>query len=124
MSCGGGLGADHCGGFLGNHVSWRIGVGRSDPWHDRGIDDAQTVDAVDPQLGVHDGARVRSHAAGANQMIDRSRHLAHGPKHFGVALMLGTRNDLAPPTLAKFGPPIKLAHQADALDDNLLVLLA
>src|SRR5208282_6399856 len=36
--------------------------------HDRGVDDAQALDAVDAQLRIDDGGRLDAHAAGAARM--------------------------------------------------------
>ena len=58
LCCAGAVGADHCGGFFGNHKSGSICVGGCDFRHDRGINHAQPLHAIDPQFRVHNGVRV------------------------------------------------------------------
>ena len=52
---------DHLGPLLGDHDRRRIGVAGDDRRHDRGVDDPQPFDAVNPQLGVDNGSLIGAH---------------------------------------------------------------
>src|ERR1700730_11447860 len=64
---GGGL-DDHRGGLLADHNARRVSIARRDGRHDRGVGDAQAVDAVDTQLVVDDGLGAASHRRRADGM--------------------------------------------------------
>src|SRR6516225_7412318 len=53
---------------LPDHNGGGVGVGRGDRGHDRGVGDAQALDAADAQLGVYHRFLARSHGAGAYRM--------------------------------------------------------
>ena len=52
--------ADHVGGLFGDHDGGGIGVGRDQQRHDRGIADAQALDAVELEVGRHHRQLVRA----------------------------------------------------------------
>src|SRR6516225_6977104 len=53
---------------LPDHDGGGVGVGRRDRGHDRGVGDAQALDAADAQLGVYHRFLARSHGAGTHRM--------------------------------------------------------
>src|SRR5262249_37545232 len=53
---------------LADHDAGGVGVGRGDRRHDRGVGDAQALDAADAQFGVYHRFLARSHRAGAHRM--------------------------------------------------------
>ena len=68
---------DHVGRLLADHDRRRVEIAVGDRRHDRGIDDAQRLDADHPRLGIDDGERIvgRSHLAGAATDGRRSRRV-------------------------------------------------
>src|SRR5262244_2908835 len=56
------------GGLLSDHDASRHGVPGRDARHDRGVGDAQAVDAVDAELTVDDGHLVAAHFGRAGLM--------------------------------------------------------
>src|SRR6185369_11273233 len=47
----------------------RLGVGADDGRHDGGVDDAQALDAVHPQVGVDHGLVAGAHRAGPDRVV-------------------------------------------------------
>ena len=64
--------------LFGNHHRWSIGVARRDGRHDRCVDDAKAVDAVNLEAVADYGQRVAAHPAGAHGMEDRRAQMAGG----------------------------------------------
>ena len=58
---------DQVGGALGDRDRRGVGVAARDGRHHRGVDDADALEALDPQLGVDD----RADRAGADRVVDR-----------------------------------------------------
>jgi hypothetical protein len=50
-----------------------LGVSRHECWQDADVHDAQTVQAVDPQLGIDYGVLVKTHPAAAGHVRERLR---------------------------------------------------
>src|SRR5579862_124541 len=65
-----GAAADHVGGFLGDHNNHGVDVAADQVRHDRGVDDAQGVDAAHAEFRIDDRIGVAAHAAGADRVID------------------------------------------------------
>ena len=79
---------DHRRALFGDHRRRCIGIARRDRRHHRGIDDAQSGDAVKPQPFVDDGQRIagRAHLRGADGMKDRGADVAGGFRQRGVVV--------------------------------------
>ena len=75
---------NHVGSLFRNHDRWRIGVAGHDGWHDRGIDDAQSGNPMDPQAFVDHGHDVGPHFACAGWMVDRMGDIAGAIQKFFV----------------------------------------
>src|SRR4051812_48368413 len=61
---------DRARGLLGDDIGGRVRISRSDARKYRRIGDAQPLDAVHSQLGVHHRHRITAHLAGAYRMKD------------------------------------------------------
>ncbi len=86
-----------------HHDCWQIGIGAWDARHDRGIDNAQVVHAVDPTAMVNNRHWIVRSANGA--CADRMRHWCRGGEKLFVA-------ELAP--FAFIGEPFPWPdHSAD-----------
>ena len=82
-----GIAKDQVGAFFRHHDGWRIGVARRDGWKDRSVDDAQPVNAMDPQFMIHHIVLlVWPHAAGADGMKHARCALPHVVGQFCVRL--------------------------------------
>jgi hypothetical protein len=62
--------AEEVGGFLVDHDRGGVGVRRRDRGHDRGVRDAQPLQAADAELRVDHGEVVDPHAAGARGVVE------------------------------------------------------
>ena len=60
---------DEIGAALGDHDGRRVGVAADDLRHHRGVDHAEALEAVNPQLRIDHGHRVLAHLAGAGGVI-------------------------------------------------------
>jgi hypothetical protein len=67
LSCPGVLQHDR-GAFLADHDRGRVRVAARNLRHDRGVGDAQPLDAVDAQPWIDDGIDLAPHAAGADRV--------------------------------------------------------
>src|SRR5207248_10183920 len=68
QSGGAGVLEDHVGAFLANHDRGRVGYAARHLRHDRGVCNAQPLDAVDLEAGIDDRIGPAAHAAGADRM--------------------------------------------------------
>lgn len=75
---------DQIAGTFGNHDGRRIGVARSDPRHDRRVNDPKSADPVDTQLRIDDCAVVRSHSGCPDRMEDGRGNLPRTKSQFLV----------------------------------------
>ena len=80
---------DHVRSFLRDHQRGRIGVDRGQRRHDRGIDHAQALQAMNTQLVINHRIPTvgRPHAAGAHHVVDRGPGLAGKVQQFLVGLI-------------------------------------
>lgn len=114
---------DELGTFFTNHDRWCIGVATGNDRHDRGIGDAQTVNAADPEARVDDGAFVIAHLARADRMERRHGGRLQPFDKFGVGLDLRTGRELASAIGVEGGLVDDLARQPNAGDHGLTVKL-
>ena len=63
------LPTDHVGGFLGDHDRRRVGVARGHKGHHRGVDDAQTGEPTQAQIGRRHGVGAAPHRASSHRMV-------------------------------------------------------
>jgi hypothetical protein len=87
-------GLDHCGALLGDHDRRRVGVGRADRRHHRGIDDPERLKPVDPELVIDDRHAVIAHHARAARVIDSRTVRARVIEQLVVALHARSRQVL------------------------------
>lgn len=113
-----GMTADQVSGFFGNHDGRSVGVAGSDTGHDGGVDDAESFDAVDAELGVDDRGGVVAHFAGAGRMVESLRFGADESRDFGIGARLRTGMELR---AAVEGEGVRMgngAREFDAFDDD------
>jgi len=116
-------GADHCGTLLGDHNRRRVGVGRGDRRHHRGVDDPQPIDAVHAQLAVDDAHRVRTHQAGAAGVIAGAAVAPRVVEQLVVGLDLEAGQGLFADELLQHGRRKQPLRKVQAADDGAPVPL-
>ncbi len=83
--------ADQVGGALGDHQHRGVDVAADQVGHHGGVDDAQALGAMHPQLGVDDGPVIgrQAHPAGAGRMVDGDRGGADMGVDLGIRRLAG-----------------------------------
>ncbi len=85
---------DHVGTLFGDHDCRSVGVGRGDRRHYRSVDDAQSLEPVNPQLVVDNCHVVAAHLAGASRVIHGRALLPCVVEQLIVGADLRSRQDL------------------------------
>lgn len=108
----------------GQHVHGRLGVTGREHREGRGIDDAETLDAVDLKVGVQDPALIeRLHRAGAGGVPDGLDRVLDGPQDGRVARdgVAGEVFLVVDPDRLEGGRVEDAADLLEGLDRHLLV---
>src|SRR5690606_1395207 len=115
-----GVGArkDQVGGLFRDHGDRRVGVARGDLGHDRSISDADTLNAMDPEIRSHDRIVVIAHATGRDREKDGGGDVTGGPGEPLLSLDVAARQMLLWRKAPEGGGCHEPAGMADRLNGN------
>ncbi len=103
-----------------------VGIATNQAWHYRSIDDAQTLDALDPKVGGQTRVRIVScaHGDGAHRVVDRFCRAGDPVSDLVFGLDVGARlqlpaSDIVEGRCSDAPRPVQSRHQHPAYRDRL-----